>query len=89
MYNFESRKYKEEDQEMPGASVFLKEKTGDIYRTYSTYARGLEMLVGTYSYLDLLPRGRDEEGLPFPMAWVRHHDSYEGQPAGACCESHP
>lgn len=57
-------------------SVFYKNEAGEIFRTYSTYARGLDTLVGTYQFLDLVPKGRDEDGLTFPMAWVRHHDKY-------------
>jgi predicted dithiol-disulfide oxidoreductase (DUF899 family) len=63
--------------EAPGVSVFYKEKNGEIFHTYSTYARGLDILVGAYNFLDLAPKGRDEEGLPYGMAWVRHHDRYE------------
>jgi len=85
-YNFESRKHGEE--ELPGASIFFKDDSGQIFHTYSTYARGLEDLIGTYSFLDLLPKGRDEEGLPSPMAWVRHHDRYESAPKGSCCAEH-
>ena len=62
--------------EMPGLSVFAKDPDGSIYHTYSCYARGLDALIGTYQYLDLVPNGRDEDGLPFSMAWVRHHDRY-------------
>jgi predicted dithiol-disulfide oxidoreductase (DUF899 family) len=64
--------------ELPGASVFSKDTNGDIYHTYSTYSRGLDILVGTYNFLDLAPKGRDEEGLKHSMAWVRHHDKYDG-----------
>lgn len=61
--------------ELPGLSVFLRE--GDaIYRTYSAYSRGLDILLHTFNYLDLTPLGRQEvEGQP-PMSWVRHHDLY-------------
>lgn len=62
--------------EHPGMSVFYRDETGRIYHTYSTYARGLEQLNAAYHYLDMVPKGRDEGGLPFPMAWVRRHDSY-------------
>jgi predicted dithiol-disulfide oxidoreductase (DUF899 family) len=62
--------------EGPGASVFFKDAAGTVYHTYSTYARGLDMLIGTYNYLDLAPKGRDEAELPYTMAWVRHHDRY-------------
>ncbi len=64
--------------ELPGASVFLKDANGEIFHTYSTYARGLDILVGTYNFLDLAPKGRDEAGLKHTMAWVRHHDKYDG-----------
>jgi predicted dithiol-disulfide oxidoreductase (DUF899 family) len=64
--------------ELPGASVFSKGANGEIYHTYSTYARGLDILVGTYNFLDLAPKGRDEDGLKHTMAWVRHHDKYDG-----------
>ena len=58
------------------SSVFLRD--GDeIFHTYSTYARGLDHMIGTYNLLDLTPLGRHEEGLPHPMAWIRHHDRYE------------
>ena len=63
-------------EEAPGASVFYRDEAGSIFHTYSTYARGLDILVGTYNYLDLAPKGRDEDGLDFTMEWVRHHDRY-------------
>ena len=63
--------------ELPGASVFFKEEDGTVYHTYSTYARGLDTLMGTYQWLDLVPKGRDEAGLKHTMEWVRHHDRYE------------
>ncbi|MGH7964628.1 MAG: DUF899 family protein, partial [Candidatus Binatia bacterium] len=74
-YNYEVRESPSEG-EAPGASVFYKDETGNIFHTYSSYARGLDMLVGAYNYLDLVPKGRDEDGLAFTMAWVRHHDRY-------------
>jgi predicted dithiol-disulfide oxidoreductase (DUF899 family) len=63
--------------ELPGISVFYRDETGDVYHTYSTYARGLDMLNGAYHYMDLLPKGRDEAELPWTMAWLRRHDQYE------------
>ncbi len=61
--------------ELPGLSVFLHE--GDsIFHTYSTYQRGLDLLLNTYNYLDLTPLGRQEDQEPYAMAWVRHHDGY-------------
>jgi predicted dithiol-disulfide oxidoreductase (DUF899 family) len=62
--------------EAPGLSVFFLESK-DVFHTYSTYARGLDRLIGTYNYLDLTPLGRHEEDLQYGMAWVRHHDKYE------------
>ena len=73
-YNYQETEFPSE--EGPGASVFYKDKTGDIFHTYSTYGRGLDILIGTYNFLDLAPKGRDEDGLKFSMAWVRHHDKY-------------
>ena len=61
--------------EMPGLSVFYKNEKGDVFHTYSTYARGLDILVGTYNFLDLVPKGRDENP-DSTMDWVRRHDRY-------------
>ena len=63
-------------EEAPGLSVFTKDKSGAIYHTYSSFSRGVEPLLGIYTILDLVPKGRNEAGLPWPMAWVRHHDRY-------------
>jgi predicted dithiol-disulfide oxidoreductase (DUF899 family) len=63
--------------EAPGASVFYKDETGEVFHTYSTYGRGLDILIAAYNFLDMAPKGRDEEGLAFSMGWVRHHDKYE------------
>ena len=65
-------------EERPGASVFYKNDKGEIFHTYSSYGRGLDMLIGAYHMLDLAPKGRDEQNLAWPMAWVRHHDRYDG-----------
>jgi predicted dithiol-disulfide oxidoreductase (DUF899 family) len=67
-------------EEGPGASVFYKDPDGAVFHTYSAYARGLDILVGTYNWLDLAPKGRDEAALPWTMAWVRHHDRYNSEP---------
>jgi predicted dithiol-disulfide oxidoreductase (DUF899 family) len=61
--------------ELPGLSVFSKGENGDLFHTYSTYARGLDMLVGAYTFLDLVPKGRDENP-ESTMDWVRRHDQY-------------
>lgn len=74
-YNYELLEYPAE--ETHGISVFYKDPAGDIFHTYSSYARGCEMLVNTYNFLDIAPKGRDEAALEFPMAWVRHHDRYD------------
>ena len=59
-----------------GISVFAKNESGEVFHTYSCYARGTEMLNGAYHYLDLVPKGRDEDGFDFSMEWVRRHDQY-------------
>ena len=87
--------------EAPGLSVFYKDPSGEIFHTYSAYARGLDELLGPYVFLDRVPKGRDEDNiLPHPMAWVRHHDKYENVARDAkpqalsptksdsCCEHH-
>jgi predicted dithiol-disulfide oxidoreductase (DUF899 family) len=62
--------------ERHGISVFYCGDDGAVYHTYSCYSRGLDMMNAAYHYLDLTPEGRNEEGLPFPQAWVRRHDEY-------------
>jgi predicted dithiol-disulfide oxidoreductase (DUF899 family) len=62
--------------ELPGLSAFYQDATGAVFHTYSSYARGLDLLIGAYNYLDLAPKGRDEAALEWTMAWVRHHDRY-------------
>jgi len=74
-YNYDQVEFPSE--EGPGLSAFSRETNGDIYHTYSSYARGLDILVGTYNFLDMAPKGRDEDGLAFTMSWVRHHDKYD------------
>jgi predicted dithiol-disulfide oxidoreductase (DUF899 family) len=67
-------------EERPGLSVFYKNDAGEIFHTYSSYGRGLDILIGAYNFLDFAPKGRDEDSLAFSMAWVRHHDRYDGAP---------
>lgn len=74
LYNFGGQKASA--GELPGLSVFAKDEAGAVFHTYSTYSRGLDALNGTYQLLDLTPKGRDEAGLPWPTAWVRHKDRY-------------
>jgi predicted dithiol-disulfide oxidoreductase (DUF899 family) len=71
--------------ELPGISVFYRDGAGDIFHTYSTYARGLDMMNAAYHYLDLTPLGRHEEGLPYPMDWVRLRDQYQPEASKAAC----
>ena len=73
-YNYEMRRFPV--VEAPGISVFAKDEDGGVFHTYSSYARGLDNLIGTYHLLDLVPKGRDEEGLAYGMEWLRHHDRY-------------
>lgn len=85
-YNFDWVEFKSD--EAPGVSVFTKSTDDQIFHTYSAYARGLDILVGAYNFLDLAPKGRDEDALPWTMAWVRHHDRYEPvDQASARCHS--
>lgn len=82
-YNFEEGDA--EIDELPGVSAFYKDESGRIYHTYSSYARGCEELIGTYMFLDLAPKGRNEKTI---MDWMRHHDRYEDvAPAASCCGS--
>jgi predicted dithiol-disulfide oxidoreductase (DUF899 family) len=71
-------------QEVHGISVFAKDDDGTVYHTYSSYARGGEAFLTAYRMLDLVPKGRDEDGLGFTMDWVRRHDEYEGAASQAC-----
>ena len=73
-YNFISQDPRISERE--GISVFYKDLSGKIFHTYSAYERGIDILNNTYNYLDLVPKGRDEDGYDFPMAWVRRHDEY-------------
>ncbi|MGH9650840.1 MAG: DUF899 family protein, partial [Terriglobales bacterium] len=89
-YNYGMRAFPA--QEAPGISLFYKNEAGEIFHTYSTYGRGVEVMMGTYNLLDLAPKGRDERDVAYTMEWVRHHDRYEPAPvakaapeAGSCC----
>ena len=74
LYNYAAQKLK--SSEMPGISAFFRDGN-QIYHSYSTYARGLDMLNAAYHYLDIAPKGRDEDALAFPMEWVKHRIAYE------------
>jgi predicted dithiol-disulfide oxidoreductase (DUF899 family) len=73
-YNF--RHADELMEESPGLSVFAIDDQGEIFHTYSTYSRGLDPINSGYQLLDLTPKGRDEDDLPWTMAWVHRHDAY-------------
>lgn len=72
--------------ELHGFSSFAKDERGQVFHTYSTYARGAESLLGIYGILDMMPKGREKD-TPQIMAWVRHHDKYDAKPKanGTCC----
>jgi predicted dithiol-disulfide oxidoreductase (DUF899 family) len=89
-YNFGMTAFPAE--EAPGISLFYKNDAGEVFHTYSTFGRGVEVMMGAYNMMDLTPKGRDEspgDG----MAWVRHHDRYDPAPkksasaAGSGCSS--
>jgi predicted dithiol-disulfide oxidoreductase (DUF899 family) len=72
--------YQYTDPSMPdreGVSVFYKDEDGTVYHTYSSYARGIDLMNGTYNFLDMTPKGRDEERLEDSQAWVDYHDRYK------------
>ncbi len=73
-YNYVMQPF--ECEELPGISVFFKDDAENVFHTYSTYRRGVEVMMGTYNLLDLTPKGRDENHLEDTMEWVRHHDRY-------------
>lgn len=73
VYNFVPKTSAATD--LPGISVFYRDEEGVIYRTYSAYSRGVEMVNAAFHYLDLLPKGRDEGDRP--MAWLRLRDEYD------------
>ena len=64
-------------QDHEGISVFFKEENDTIFHTYSCFSRGIDMVNATYQFLDLVPKGRDEDGWGDTMYWVRHHDRYK------------
>lgn len=81
-YNYGVSPYAEPD--LPGASIFARDESGAVFHTYSTYARGGEALIGAFNWLDLTPKGRNEDGI---MSWVKLHDEYEAAPtpSASCC----
>ncbi|NEI73317.1 DUF899 domain-containing protein [Rhizobium lusitanum] len=82
-YNFTPMESAEGYDELPGLSAFYKDEAGNIFHTYSSYARGPEELIGTLMILDRAPKGRNENGT---MHFVRRHDEYEdAAKAHSCC----
>lgn len=74
-YNYQ-KMTPDKDRELPGFSVFYKDQEGTIFYTYSCYSRELETYNTVYRLLDMVPKGRNEDQLPWPMAWVDFHDQY-------------
>lgn len=91
-YNYQRQPFPHDDA--PGVSVFWRDDAGAVFHTYSTYGRGVEVMMGAYRLLDLLPKGRDEDALAYGMQWLRHHDRYPQttpaaavEAADACCHA--
>jgi predicted dithiol-disulfide oxidoreductase (DUF899 family) len=82
VYNY--KEFTPSGTELFGVNVFAKDEHGDVFHTYSSYSRGLDMFIGTYHWLDITPKGRDEADLPYGMAWVRRHDEYENSSGHGC-----
>jgi predicted dithiol-disulfide oxidoreductase (DUF899 family) len=82
-YNYTLVDGSEAFDELPGLSVFCKDEAGQVYHTYSSYARGNEEVIGTFIYLDLTPKGRNEKEI---MDWVKRNDEYDISPQ-SCCHS--
>ena len=80
-YNYESIDSEQGFNELPGLSVFCKDAQGEVFHTYSSYARGNEEVIGAFIYLDMTPKGRNEAQI---MDWVKRNDEY-AQPGGASC----
>jgi predicted dithiol-disulfide oxidoreductase (DUF899 family) len=75
LYNYSRTEMAEDQEDRPGVSVFYRDGGGNIFHTYSTYARGIDLVNAAYNYLDLVPKGRDEDDVG-PL-WIKHHDKYE------------
>ena len=92
LYNYRALEPESDMEDLSGYSSFYKNADGDIFHAYSTFARGDEVLMTAYMYLDLLaPSGRNEDDLDPPMSWWRHHDRYDDAPQGtnSCCATSP
>ena len=73
-YNYAVRPIDVSDEQ--GISVFYKDERGEVFHTYSCHGRGIDMVNSAYQFLDLVPKGRDEDGFKFSMEWLRRHDQY-------------
>lgn len=75
-------------EEQPGMSVFYKDPQGSIFHTYSSYGRGCEEALGTYQFLDMTPKGRNENGPHYNLIdWVLRHDEYDDvKKTASCCK---
>ncbi|MCA0250366.1 MAG: DUF899 domain-containing protein [Proteobacteria bacterium] len=82
-YNFVEQDYAID--ELPGYSVFTKDDTGQIFHTYSVFARGTEHTGTVYGFLDITPKGRNEPPGGNLSDWVKHHDKYEQKGEKSCC----
>ncbi|HEY4248896.1 MAG TPA: DUF899 domain-containing protein [Lacunisphaera sp.] len=80
-YNYGMQEFPQ--TEAPGISIFAHDAAGAVYHTYSTFGRGVEVIMGTYRLLDMVPKGRNEEDAEYGMQWLRHHDRYEPATAAA------
>ncbi|WP_321886801.1 DUF899 domain-containing protein [Paraburkholderia bannensis] len=84
VYNYAEQDYMSD--ELPGISAFYRDDDGNVYHTYSAYARGVEMALGTYAMLEFTPKGRNEQN--DMREWMRHHDRYEDSPQQHACCAH-
>jgi len=85
-YNFTDLEPEQANDELPGLSAFSRNEAGEVFHTYSSYARGPEELVGTLMILDRAPKGRNEDAT---MNFVRRHDEYEDAPNTSACSARP
>lgn len=82
-YNFSPTAPSDANDELPGLSAFYRNENGEVFHTYSSYARGAEEILGTLMILDHAPKGRNEDST---MDFVKRHDEYEESPqASSCC----
>ncbi|GEP45309.1 DUF899 domain-containing protein [Brevifollis gellanilyticus] len=87
-YNLETIDAGEDTEELPGMSIFYKDENGEVYHTYSSFGRGGEAILGAYSFIDMTPKGRQENKNGNLMDWVKRHDRYEDDgrhAAKSCC----